>query len=193
MLSHCWIAMRFGGVPSMASMGFAPAPPAPLRRELPEILAMEHSRKPAHSTDRILRSAPTAPARQSPEETTNHAGQSALDLIRQVAIAIESNDTRTKATLQQLINEITVAEERIRELETRALSAESRATEAEKWLVLLHDSLRQMDCSLRSLLPSGVSHFQPEARAEEGTMGDVGRLGGSAGVGRAEVPALRSA
>jgi hypothetical protein len=104
---------------------------------------MEHSRDPAHGNDWMLRFAPTAPGCHSCEETAKHAGQRALDLIHQVAIAIESNDARTEAAVQRAIDELNVAEERIRTLETRALSAESRANEAEKWLVRLHGAIQE--------------------------------------------------
>jgi hypothetical protein len=104
---------------------------------------MEHSRNPAHGNDRMLRFAPTAPAGHSPEETAKHVGQSALDLIHQVAIALEANDARTGVVVRRAIDELNLADERIRALETRALSAESRANEAEKWLVRLRDAIRE--------------------------------------------------
>jgi hypothetical protein len=113
------------------------------RRELPETKAMEHSRNPTRGTDRVLRFAPTAPTRHSPEETAKHAGQSALDLIHQVAIVITSNEARAEAIVQRAIDELKAAEERIKGLEARALSAEARANEAEKWLVRLHDAIQE--------------------------------------------------
>jgi hypothetical protein len=104
---------------------------------------MEQGRNPTHGNDWMLRFAPTTPATHSPEETAKHVGQSALDLIHQVAIAIESNDARTEAVVQRAIDELNIAEERIRTLETRALSAEACANEAEKWLVHLHDAIQE--------------------------------------------------
>jgi hypothetical protein len=104
---------------------------------------MEHSRNPAHGTDRVLRLAPTAPGRHFPEDAAKHAGQSALDLIHQVAVVITSNEARAEAIVQRAIDELKAAEERISSLEARALSAESRANEAEKWLVRLHNAIQE--------------------------------------------------
>jgi hypothetical protein len=104
---------------------------------------MEHSRNPARGTDRVLRFAPAAPVRHSPENPPRHAGQSALDLIHQVAIVITSNEARAEAIVQRAIDELKAAEERIRALEARALNAESRANEAEKWLLRLHDAIQE--------------------------------------------------
>jgi hypothetical protein len=117
---------------------------------------MEHSRNPTRGADRVLRFAPTAPTRHFPEEAAKHAGQSALDLIHQVAIVITSNEARAEAIVQRAIDELKAAEERIKGLEARALSAEARANEAEQWLVRLHDPLQRL---------AGVSHPQSvEAR-----------------------------
>jgi hypothetical protein len=104
---------------------------------------MEHSRNPIRGTDRVLRFSPAGPGRHPPEETIKHTGQSALDLINQVAVVVASNEARAEAILQRAINELKGAEERIRALESRALSAESRANEAEKWLVRLHDAIQE--------------------------------------------------
>lgn len=104
---------------------------------------MEHSRNPARGTDRVLRFGPAAPARQFPEDAAKQAGESALDLVHQVAIAIKSNEARTEAIVQRAIDELKAAEERIKMLEARALHAESRASEAEKWLLRLHDAIQE--------------------------------------------------
>ena len=104
---------------------------------------MEHSRNPARGTDRVLRFATTAPARPLSEESTQHAGQSALDLIHQVAIVMTSNEARAEAIVQRAIDELKAAEERIKRLEAHVLSAEARANEAEKWLVRLHDAIQE--------------------------------------------------
>jgi hypothetical protein len=105
---------------------------------------MEQSRNPAsRGTDRVLRFAPPAPDHRFPQETVKHAGQSALDLIHQVAIVLKSNEARTEAIVQRAIDELKAAEERIKALEARALNAESRASEAEKWLLRLRDAVQE--------------------------------------------------
>ena len=104
---------------------------------------MEQSRNPARGTDRVLRLAPATPSHHHPEETTKHTGQTALDLVHQVAVAIAQNEARAEGIVQRAINELKAAEERIRALETRALSAESRANEAERWLLRLHDAIQE--------------------------------------------------
>jgi hypothetical protein len=101
---------------------------------------MEYSRNSARGTDRVVRFAPT---RHAPDDTVKHTGQSALDLIHQVAVVVTSNEARAEAIVQRAIDELKAAEERIRALETRTLEAESRANEAEKWLVRLHDAIQE--------------------------------------------------
>jgi hypothetical protein len=102
---------------------------------------MEQSRN--RGTDRVLRLAPAAPSHHHPEDATKHSGQTALDLVHQVAVAIAQNEARAEGIVQRAINELKAAEERIRALETRALNAESRANEAEKWLARLHDAIQE--------------------------------------------------
>ena len=105
---------------------------------------MEHYRNPnSRATDRVVRLAPGIAAHRSPDENAKHAGQSALDLIHQVAIVLKSNEARTEAIVQRAIDELKAAEDRIRALEGRALNAETRANEAEKWLLRLHEAIQE--------------------------------------------------
>jgi hypothetical protein len=123
---------------------------------------MDHSRNPPRGADRILRFSPTAPARQLPEDPAKHAGQSALDLIHQVAIVIRSNEARTEAIVQRAIDELKGAEERIKALEARALNAEARANEAEKWLMRLHDAVQEKLAEGRTD-DAAAAHLRPLA------------------------------
>lgn len=64
-------------------------------------------------------------------------GQRALDLVGQVAETISANEGRIERLLTRALDQLRVMEERNRTLEERAVQAELRAREAEKWLMRL--------------------------------------------------------
>jgi hypothetical protein len=65
-------------------------------------------------------------------------GQAALDLVSQVADTINATETRIEMLLVRALEQLKQMEERNRSLEERAIAAEARAREAEKWLMRLH-------------------------------------------------------
>jgi hypothetical protein len=65
-------------------------------------------------------------------------GQAALDLVHQVADTISATETRIETLLVRALEQLKTMEDRNRILEERAVEAESRAREAEKWLLRLH-------------------------------------------------------
>jgi len=65
-------------------------------------------------------------------------GQAALDLVHQVADTISATENRIETLLVRALEQLKTMEDRNRVLETRAIEAENRAREAEKWLMRLH-------------------------------------------------------
>ena len=65
-------------------------------------------------------------------------GQAALDLVSQVADTITATENRIETLLVRALEQLKTMEDRNRVLEARAIEAENRAREAEKWLLRLH-------------------------------------------------------
>jgi hypothetical protein len=65
-------------------------------------------------------------------------GQAALDLVSQVADTISATENRIETLLVRALEQLKQMEDRNRALEERAVAAETRAREAEKWLMRLH-------------------------------------------------------
>jgi hypothetical protein len=65
-------------------------------------------------------------------------GQAALDLVSQVADTISATENRIETLLVRALEQLKTMEDRNRVLEARAVKAEARAREAEKWLMRLH-------------------------------------------------------
>ncbi len=65
-------------------------------------------------------------------------GQAALDLVSQVADTISATENRIETLLVRALEQLKTMEDRNRVLEERAVAAETRAREAEKWLMRLH-------------------------------------------------------
>ena len=65
-------------------------------------------------------------------------GQAALDLVSQVADTISATENRIETLLVRALEQLKTMEDRNRLLEARAIEAETRAREAEKWLMRLH-------------------------------------------------------
>ena len=65
-------------------------------------------------------------------------GQAALDLVAQVADTISQTENRIESLLVRALEQLKTMEDRNKVLEERAVAAEARAREAEKWLMRLH-------------------------------------------------------
>jgi len=81
-----------------------------------------------------------APA-QSPvlrDAELSRKGQAALDLVSQVADTLSQTENRIETLLVRALEQLKTMEDRNRVLEERAVAAETRAREAEKWLMRLH-------------------------------------------------------
>ena len=81
------------------------------------------------------------PAAQSPvlrDAELSRKGQAALDLVSQVADTLSQTENRIETLLVRALEQLKTMEDRNRVLEERAVAAETRAREAEKWLMRLH-------------------------------------------------------
>jgi hypothetical protein len=65
-------------------------------------------------------------------------GQAALDLVAQVADTISQTENRIETLLVRALEQLKTMEDRNKVLEERAIAADARAREAEKWLMRLH-------------------------------------------------------
>jgi hypothetical protein len=68
-------------------------------------------------------------------------GQAALDLVGQVADTLSQAENRIETLLVRALEQLKTMEDRNRALEERAVAAETRAREAEKWLIRLHGEM----------------------------------------------------
>jgi hypothetical protein len=71
------------------------------------------------------------------------SGQAIISLLQQAADVARRNEERAKAQAVQLADELRLAEERIHALETRLRHFETRAAEAEQWLMRIHDEVKE--------------------------------------------------
>jgi len=78
---------------------------------------------------------PSGPAR---DVELSRKGQAALDLVAQVADTISQTENRIETLLVRALEQLKTMEDRNKVLEERAIAAEARAREAEKWLMRLH-------------------------------------------------------
>ena len=91
--------------------------------------------------ENILRMGRGEQAAQSPvlrDAELSRKGQAALDLVSQVADTLSQTENRIETLLVRALEQLKAMEDRNRVLEERAVAAETRAREAEKWLMRLH-------------------------------------------------------
>ena len=91
--------------------------------------------------ERILRIRGTERTSVDRADALARRGQAVLDLIHEVADTMSAKEKRIEAALQQVLDQIKGAEDRNRVLTVRVTQAESRASEAVKWLKRLHDEI----------------------------------------------------
>ena len=77
----------------------------------------------------------------SRENDLTRQGQAALDLIDQIADTISATENCLEGRLLQALDQLKAAEDRNGVLTIRATEAESRASEAVKWLRRLHNDV----------------------------------------------------
>jgi hypothetical protein len=91
--------------------------------------------------ENILRIGRGEQAAQNPalrDAEMSRKGQAALDLVSQVADTLSQTENRIETLLVRALEQLKAMEDRNRVLEERAVAAETRAREAEKWLMRLH-------------------------------------------------------
>jgi hypothetical protein len=84
-------------------------------------------------------------------------GQAALDLVSQVADTISQTENRIETLLVRALEQLKTMEDRNRVLEERAVAAETRAREAEKWLMRLHVEMEDKFTSWKGQQARGPS------------------------------------
>jgi hypothetical protein len=87
---------------------------------------------------RIGREQPPAANPVVRDAELSRKGQAALDLVAQVADTISQTENRIETLLVRALEQLKTMEDRNKVLEERAVAAETRAREAEKWLMRLH-------------------------------------------------------
>jgi hypothetical protein len=89
---------------------------------------------------RIGREERPAPPQTGPvrDAELSRKGQAALDLVAHVADTISQTENRIETLLVRALEQLKTMEDRNKVLEERAIAAEARAREAEKWLMRLH-------------------------------------------------------
>jgi hypothetical protein len=87
------------------------------------------------------------------EGDVSRKGQAALDLVNSVADTISLTEGRIETLLVRALEQLRTMEERNRVLEQQVKQAETRAREAEKWLVRLHVEIEDKFTSWRAGRP----------------------------------------
>jgi hypothetical protein len=107
------------------------------RQMRPRVSGVENLRSSAENILRLGR-APASEAPSAREGDVNRKGQAALDLVHAVADTISVTEGRIETLLVRALEQLKAMEDRNSVLEARAVEAEARAREAEKWLMRLH-------------------------------------------------------
>jgi hypothetical protein len=87
--------------------------------------------------------APKLNAKSEACDELDIAGHAILDALRQVGGAVEAKRQQAVEKTHQLSAQLRSVEDRIKELETRALHHQSRADRAEEWLYLISVEIEQ--------------------------------------------------
>lgn len=86
---------------------------------------------------------PGVSAATEQDDMARQAARATLETVEQAAEVFRSSEAHIRAVAQRAIDELAAAQDRIRSLEARVLKAETRAREAEKWLLRVHESVRE--------------------------------------------------
>jgi hypothetical protein len=97
----------------------------------------------AENVLRIGRGEQAAPSPVLRDVELSRKGQAALDLVSQVADTLSQTENRIETLLVRALEQLKTMEDRNRVLEERAVAAETRAREAEKWLMRLHGEMEE--------------------------------------------------
>jgi hypothetical protein len=78
-----------------------------------------------------------------PDDVASQAARATIETVEHAAESFRVGEAHIRAVAQRAIDELAAAQDRIRALEARVLKAETRAREAEKWLLRVHESVRE--------------------------------------------------
>ncbi|MCC7348187.1 MAG: hypothetical protein IT538_12375 [Variibacter sp.] len=82
------------------------------------------------------------PARNNDANSAQRSGQAIVSLLQQAADVAKRNEERAKAQALHLAEELRASEERCRQMEARLRHFETRAAEAENWLLRIYDEIQ---------------------------------------------------
>jgi flagellar basal body rod protein FlgF len=122
------------------------------------VSSVENLRSSAENILRLGRApAPGPEIPTSRDGELHRKGQAALDLVNSVADTIQVTEGRIETLLVRALDQLRTMEERNRVLEQQLKAAESRAREAEKWLVRLHVEIEDKFTSWRAGRPGNAA------------------------------------
>ena len=75
--------------------------------------------------------------------SAEQSAQAIINLLRQAAEIAAKNEDRAKGLARQFAEELEVSKRRIQELEHHLQRYHNRATEAERWLVRIHQEIQE--------------------------------------------------
>jgi chromosome segregation ATPase len=77
------------------------------------------------------------------DDVSRQAARMTLETVEHAAEVFRASEQHIRSVAQRAIDELAAAQDRIRILEARVIKAETRAREAEKWLLRLNESIRE--------------------------------------------------
>ncbi len=101
------------------------------------------SNRGAGVAEAVVPFAPKLNARSEAGDPLDRAGQAILGLLHQAANTADANNQKAHEVAHQLSAQVRAAEDRIRELETKARYHEERADRAERWLYQISVEIEQ--------------------------------------------------
>ncbi len=97
----------------------------------------------SRASESIVSFAPKLAARSETGDQLDQAGQSVLGLLHRAAAAAEARYQQAIEMTQQLSAQLRAAEDRIRDLDSKARYHEERADRAERWLYQISVEIEQ--------------------------------------------------
>jgi len=119
--------------------------------------------RPGTAPKKIVPFAPTSKPDASDEggESAERSGHAIVALLKEAADVTKETCERAVETAHQLSVKLRAAEDRVRELESESRQWQVRATQAEKWLVRIHQEIED-----RFFGPEAAPRAQQPGRAE---------------------------
>ena len=99
--------------------------------------------RPGISPKKVLPFAPAKDTASDDGDPVERSGQAIVGLLREAATVAKETCERAMHTADQLSIKLRAAEDRVRELEADLQHYQVRATQAEKWLLRVHNEIEQ--------------------------------------------------